>query len=59
MKTSDAEKYGQRCPRCKRRLAQDRVGRGFVRHLGPNRKRADVDPAQPHLACPKGLRARD
>jgi hypothetical protein len=33
MKTSAAEGHGYECPRCGKRLAQDRKKRGFVRHV--------------------------
>ena len=32
MKTSTAEKNGYICPKCKDELAEDRQGRGYVKH---------------------------
>jgi predicted RNA-binding Zn-ribbon protein involved in translation (DUF1610 family) len=33
MKTSNAERVNYVCPRCGSRIARDRVGLGFARHL--------------------------
>ncbi len=33
MKTSEAEKNGNKCPKCGARTAADHKNRGFVRHL--------------------------
>jgi hypothetical protein len=33
MRTSDSESNGRRCPKCGGRIARDRKGRGYVRHL--------------------------